>query len=325
LAIIRVKPTQSYPFYSVCKRKEYFGLTSGGRLTTLSVRLVDEDNFPLQVGSGQPTFLKLQLKKFPMNSSVLRLSSLESANIFANNKNNSFRIQLQQPLSINNWDVALSSIFLPSTPKTSSMMTADNFFIELPTQTEELRRVALNELRDFTAAGFLKHFTSAVAAAFPSSPITVLLDGQELYIQSNVDITVNISTMLAYLLSKNPSAEGPSVLPIKLESNVKKHFGVLDFKKLHPHIILVHCNFIAPLAVGSTFGHVLQMVPYYNSNEDGGELFKYEAQHLDFHPLCMNDKSILQFEIRNSAGDLVQFENDTSEILLTLVFREKHY
>jgi hypothetical protein len=325
LAIIRVvKPTQSYPFYNVCKRKEYFELTSGGRLTTLSVRLVDENNFPLQLGSGQPTFLKLQLKKFPMDSTVLRLSSLESAAVFADNKNNSFRIQLQRPLQTSHWDVALSSIFLPSKPNIEVLLTAENFFIELPTATG-MQRLTLHHLRDFTVGGFLAHINATVAAAFPQPPITVLLEGQELYIQSNgVDITVNISTMLAYLLSKNPSPEEPAFLPIKLDSNSKKHFGILDFKKLHPHVVLVYCNFISSLVVGGSYGQVLQIIPYYNSEADGDDIMKYEAQHLDFHPLCMNDRATLQFEIRNSAGDLVQFENDTSEILLTLVLREKH-
>ena len=323
LAIIRVKPTDVYPFYNVCKRKEYFDLVTG-RLTTLAIRLVDENNYPLQLGTGQPTFVKLQLKKFPMDSTVLRLSSLESADVFQDNKSSSFRIQLQQPLACQDWDVALSSIYLPSTPNIGHLLTANNFYIELPT-SGGLQRLSLHGLRDFTTEGFVTHFTATVAAAFPNTPppVKLIVEGREIHVECSVDTTVNISTMLAYLLSKNPSPDEPAFLPLKLDSSGKKYFGAIDFKKLHPQIILLYCNFVQPLVVGNTFGQVLQMIPYYNSGIDGGDVYKYEAQHLDFTAMSMNDRATLQFEMRNSGGDLIQFENDSAEILLTLVFREK--
>jgi len=76
--------------------------------------------------------------------------------------------------------------------------------------------------------------------------------------------------------------------------------------------------------VGNTFARVLQLIPYFDNSEKNADgLMKYEAQHLDFLPLGMNDQTTLQFEMRNSNGDLVSFANETTEILLTLVFREK--
>jgi hypothetical protein len=50
---------------------------------------------------------------------------------------------------------------------------------------------------------------------------------------------------------------------------------------------------------------------------------KYEAPHLEFLPMTMNDRSTLRFEMRNSSGDLFNFLDSSIEILLTLVFREK--
>jgi hypothetical protein len=77
--------------------------------------------------------------------------------------------------------------------------------------------------------------------------------------------------------------------------------------------------------VGHDFAKVLQMIPYFGSDSDGATIMKYEAQHLDFLPMSTNDPTTLQFEMRNSAGDYIRFDNDDAEILLSLVFREKRY
>lgn len=323
LAIIKVEPKKVYPVYNVCKRKEYFNLNCN-RLTSLSVQLVDENNRPLQLLSGQPTFVKLQLKKFPMSSQVLRLSSFESTDIFPDNTNSSFRIMLQQPLDCCNWDVALSSIYLPSKTNAATLLTEDNCYVMLP-DGGRWKKILLHELKTFTDEGFAAHFTSKVAAAFPSQtpPISITLEGAKLHLTSTVNVKIRLSGMLTYLLDKAISPTEPAFWPIECEKNVKQSLGKLDFKKLHPHVVLLYCNFITPLAVADTFGQVLQMIPYYNSDAAGDSLMKYEAQHLDFIQLAMNDKTTLHFEMRNSSGDLIIFQDPEEEILLTLVFRER--
>ena len=325
LAIIRVKPQRTYPFYNVCKRKEYFKLRNS-RLGEISIRLVDENNWPLHLGSGQPTFLKLQLKKFPMKSFVLRLSSLESRDVFAENKASSFRIILQQQLDCDRWDVALSSIYLPSKTNVGRLLTKENFYIDVLVVGVAEKRIVLHDLNDFTAEGFVKYATAQLATAYPNrtQPFNLILEEGVLYLESKQDFTINISGMLAYLLAKAASPTEPKFWPLEGQQDLKKSLGKLNFDKLHPHAILIYCNFIRPLVVGNTFGRVLQMIPYFNSAEENSDgLLKYEAQHLDFIPLAMNDRAMLQFEMRNSIGDVVSFPDETAEILLTLVFREK--
>lgn len=328
LAVIRVNPAQTYPFYNVCKRKEYFNFNSS-RLNELSVRLVDENNWPLHLGQGgQPTFVKLQLKKFPMKSFVLRLSSLESSDVFTENKASSFRIILRQQLDCSRWNVALSSIYLPSRTNVGSLLTAQNFYIEVMLRNAlSGRRVELHDLTDFTTEGFLRHAMEKLTAAFPptgAQTFKLTLEDGGIHLECSQDFKLRISGMLAYVLNKAASPTKPAFWPLEGQQSQKQYIGKLNFEKLQPHTILLYCNFIKPLVVGNTFARVLQLIPYFDNSEKNADgLMKYEAQHLDFLPLGMNDQTTLQFEMRNSNGDLVSFANETTEILLTLVFREK--
>ena len=324
LAIIKVQPKNQYPIHNVCKRKEYFHLACT-RLSTLSVRLVDEDNYPLHLSSGQPTLLKLQFKKFPMKSFVLRLSSLESTNIFSDNTSSSFRIKLAENIQWSNWDVALSSIYLPAKTDIGQLLTAENVYIEIST-VDGFTRLTLDDLKDFTARGLVKHLQWKLSIAFEdrAKPFEVELEEDgKIYFVFLDDVTVKLSGMLSYLL--NSAASHQEFTTIIGRNRVKRVVGMPNFKKFHPHTVLVYCNFITPILVGNEFAKVLQMIPYYDSDTDGATIMKFEAQHLDFLPMSMNDASTLQFEMRNSAGDYITFENEDTEILLTLVFREKKY
>ena len=323
LAIIKVKEKNVYPFANICKRKEYFKLNLN-RLTELSARLVDEENYPLHFGSGQPTFLKLQFKKFPMSSNVIRFSSLESREIFSNNNSSSFRIQLRQ--SINTaWDVALSSIYLPNKINSSSLLSEENFYISIATDGNTFNRVVLHDLSDFSTEGFVVHCNAKIAAAFPQGlPFRLVLqeDGN-IEVGYEMDATAHISGMLAYLLAKAPAPDTQPFWVMEGQRGGKNKWWIVDFKRLEPHVVLLHCNFITPVVVGNTFGQVLQIIPYHDNNTAIGTTLKYEAQHLDFMPISMNDKTMMHFEMRNSDGNLITFKDNNAEIIITLVFREK--
>ncbi len=322
LAIIRVKPRHITPFYSVCERKEYFGLSSS-KLAEISIRLVDENNWPLRLGHGQPTFVQLQFKRFPMISNVLRLSSLESSHFFSDNCNSSFRIILQQELDSRKWDVALSSIYLPSTTDIEAQITSNNFYIDLP----DGKQLVLNELEDLTQQAFVKLVSSQLAAHYPSAaerPFQLSIEEDNVYAAFSHDAKLKISSMLSFIIGRVPSPDHANFLVLEGQKDRKVKLGKLDFDKLHPHKLLLYCNFVAPIIFGNKFGQVLKIIPYGKSvGDDDDGVIKYEASHLDFLPLLMNDRHILQFELRNSSGQVVKFKETTSEILLTLVFREK--
>lgn len=325
LALIKVKEAL-YPFFNVCKRKEYFKL-NWNRLSTLRVTLVDEENYPINAGNGQSTILKLQFKKFPMSSFVLRLSSLESKNVFSDNTNSSFRILLRQPLDLSRtWEVALSSIYLPSKIDVASTLFAENFYISISLGGDAFRRIPLNSLTDFSPDGFVTHCTEKIAAAFPRQSVPIQITAQEnrdIYIQFEANVSLRISGMLAYLMEKAPTPDLQHFWPMEGQRGTKIKWGKINYKRVQPHVAVVHCNFISPLIVGNTFGKVLQIIPYYDSANIFGSIMKYEAQHLDFLPMSMNDRTVLQFEMQNTLGNLITFNDKNAEILLTLVFREK--
>lgn len=325
LALIKVEEA-SYPFFHVCKRKEYFKLNRN-QLSSLSIRLVDAENYPIHAGKGQPTLLKLQFKKFPMSSFVLRLSSLESNNIFSDNCSSSFRIQLQQPLDVSrNWEVALSSIYLPSKIDAGSTLSAKNCYISISAPGTNFKKIPLHDLTDFSAEGFVAHCETKISSAFPqeAAPISLtLLENGEIQTHFERHSIVQISGMLAYLLERAPTPDLQEFWVMEGQQGTKMKWGKINFKRAQPHVVCVHCNFITPLMVGNTFGQVLQIIPYYDNTNVIGNVMKYEAQHLDFLPMSMNDKAVLQFEMCNTGSSLITFKNNKAEILLTLVFREK--
>ena len=326
LAVIKVNP-QQYPIELVCQRKEYFDFNCT-QLSSLSARLVDENNDPILLGNGQPTFIKLQCKKFPMKSFVLRLSSLESNTIFESNIANNFKIQLQEPIDCSRWDVALASIFLPTKVKLENLLTPANFFMEITNSQGVTKHLTLHNLEELSTQGFIRHVNERVASAFPSlEPVLMLYeeDGKNnISLKANEKLQLKVSGLLAYLINYTATATHPTeVHSVNVQVKQVIEWGMLDFKRLHPHVVFLYCNFITPLVVGHTFGQVLQMIPYYNSDSDGTEVMKYEAQHLDFVPMAMNDPSTLHFEMIDCSGNHIQFARQDQEVLLTLVFREK--
>jgi hypothetical protein len=325
LAVIKVKDV-TYPFFNVCKRKEYMKLRCN-RLTSLSVRLVDQENFPIHVGIGQATLVKLQFKTFPMKSFVLRLSSLESNNIFSDNSSSSFRIQLRHPIeTLHNWEVALSSIYLPNKISVTSVFLPTNFYIDISANGQTFQRMSLHDVTDFSPEGFVTLCTSKLARMFAQSPPPIEIvtrEKGELYVRFQENTVLRISGMLAYILSKAPTPDLQEFWVMEGEKKAIEQLGKLNFARAQPHVVLLHCNFITPIVVGNTFGQVLQVIPYYDTAANvSGNLMKYEAQHMDFLPMSMNDRAMLQFEIRNVLGELISFQNKNAELLITLVFRE---
>lgn len=325
---------QQYPLDFVSKRKEYFDFNCS-KVNGLSVRLTDENHLPLQLGFGQPTFLKLKVKRFSstMKSQVLRLSSHESDEVFSGNTNRRFHIRLREPLDQGNWEVALSSICLPTRTNPNMMLSSDNFFIEV-----NGKRLALNRISDFTSMGLVRYMNEALVRAFPLAegadpethrlPITFSLHDEAIFLHTGTDpVELSVSGLFDYLVfpSRGRAFEhAPTdIVNLAVKYETGQFFGQLDMRRMHPHLIFLYCNFISPLMIGATFGQLLQMIPYYNSYESGGKVMKYEAEHLDFTPLSMNDASTLTFEMRTAGGDYVYFEDSQQEILLTLVFRER--
>lgn len=334
LAILKVNPAQ-YPIDIVCKRKEYFEFNCN-KLSTLSASLVDENNYPLHLSTGQPTFLKLQVKKFPMKSHVLRLSSLESSDLFSDNQNNNFQIQLKEPINFCEWDVALTSICLPTKIDMKRFFTPSNFYIILKKPNVVQHYLPLNDLIDFTPEGFVKHLNEKLKTSLITidsstqklvdvfGAITFSTEEKNVHIFMSSTVEIKLSGLLAYLLHHTKTATSPTE-PVVMKGAIKQLvlMGKLDFKRLYPHVIFLYCNFIKPMTIGGSFGQVLQMIPYYNGSAGGDEIMKYEAQHLDFLPLSMNDATMLHFEMRDASGGNIYFEDATQEILITLVFRKK--
>ncbi|HEY6435966.1 MAG TPA: hypothetical protein VIY47_05210, partial [Ignavibacteriaceae bacterium] len=177
-----------------------------------------------------------------------------------------------------------------------------------------------NDMDEFSQKGFIKIVNQKIENHFNVPPIVFQTNMAEVSINFKADVKVQLSSTLAYLFTKAPMADND--FTVQGNRTTVVNLGKLNFKKIRPHSILIYCNFITPIIVGSTFARLLKTISFYDDDNANNNLMKYESTHLEFYPVSMNDKMLLSFELRTSSGELIKFENEMEEVVSTLVFRE---
>jgi hypothetical protein len=95
---------------------------------------------------------------------------------------------------------------------------------------------------------------------------------------------------------------------------------VIDVYRLIPHSLLVYCDIIKPIIVGSTYAKVIKLLPIRTQQEDRNMRF-YESQHLDFVPIALNAISSFHFELRLANGCLIKFKKSDITVVNILIRR----
>jgi hypothetical protein len=309
-------------FFHVVKRKEYFDIIDEN-ISSLSVLLTDENNCQLNLKDGQPSILKLKLRKKSMNSFILRISSLDCRDIYQNNSSAQFMVQLPQPFPQQKmWEVALSSIYYPSRMDLTPILRDEDFWIDVGAvniMTKDilgLTRITFSHLTDVSAEAIINamHLKISTLDLF-----TIREDDGVYNIHFRTNAIIVLSPLMAYCLGR-PMLGKKKYRGIEGKVGESIVLGKFNLDRLYPSVMFLHCNFVSPSIIGNTFAQVLKIIPYKSDNEE--ELVQHDVEHLDFFLVSMNDQYLLTFEMKDARGRMIKFKNQDNALYLNLIFRE---
>jgi hypothetical protein len=308
-------------FYKVVKRKEYFNLKNSN-LSSLSVRLTDENNKVLEIFSEQPTLLHIIAKKMPLTSFILRLNSSDSDDIFQDNSCSNFRIQLEKPIDLSkaHWEVALTSIIFPSQIDMKDMLTKENFWIEFIScnSWDVNRRVYFDKenIRDLKTLKEAINRKAKEVLAIYGDPIFVFdysFDKKSV-IRCFKPITFTMSNLLNYVIGRD-NLKDNAVIVEQPKSIISSR--EVNLERCKPNTIFLHSDFISPTIVGDKYEKIIKMIPMNNANS-------FECQHLDFLNVTTNNLSVIQFRMTDERGNNIAFDKNVyNDVILNLVFQKK--
>ena len=354
LAVIPFSKPDTAAFYHDVGQKEWMkiGLLN---LSSLSVSLLDENNKRLNLGFGQPSFLRIHLSTMMADRFTVRLSSREVSSVGINSD---FRAMLQQPLPLsgngNKWKVALSSVHFPRSYERFSGAAEGAFqmFVVCETAASNVRQTYIQ----FSKAEFVSVERLVFAINFKLNEATEktcdvdLIDGKirftfgdrrVLIIFSHnfacitgftefthatyyhgldivkLDVAFQNNPWLYQSYTTDPLSEYPAFLGEPNTFHLCPKLVNVD--RFNPNTMLLYCDIIDPVIIGSKYCKILKLIPV-PSNREAKTCF-YESQHLDFVSLSATDIPCIQLQLRRFDGELIKFHNPNKEVLYTLVFR----
>jgi hypothetical protein len=305
-------------FFHEVKVREFVEL-EGDRLENLQVLLQDAAGKQLRLASGQPTFVKLTLREMDSQSFMMRFSSRD---VGASGINSNFVATLSVPLQLEakEWQIALSSIQFPSTFKRMQD-------VEL---RQELIFIRLGE-RTVSISLQPAHLSSAIALVTAINTQASTLGGLQFALHSGLlrvqfsrsEGVVQITNRLAILLGV---ADLESANVTRIEGTLGTTYlapNPVNVNRFTPATMMLYCDAIDPVIVGSRQLQVLKMVPVHLNGNVGSRWLSYECKHLDFTNLAESHTPSIHFTLARFDGKVVEFDNDQEEILYNLYFRKK--
>jgi hypothetical protein len=313
--------------YHEVLRKEYFAFNCNS-LQTLSILLTDENNKQLNLLPAQPTFIKLKIVKMDYMSFMLRIKSNSCYDIYPDNINSNFRTILPNPIELPRglWEVALTSIQIPTAIKLADVVPKGGLWLSVKWDSNDFRTiVTLPEDSIENGATLLYALDVGIEkyVGHDKLKITALKNKTALFtLREEEGMEIQLSNFLAYALGAPPSSNGHTTMILNNEIKTGKFTSPISVKRLIPHSILLYCDIIRPIIIGSTYAKVLKLIPITRiTAKNDYEI--YESQHLDFTTIENNSLSTMQFQLRHTNGVLLSFGNNKSEVLINLVFRKK--
>jgi len=309
-------------FYHVVKKKEYFPLRSTN-LQSLTVQLTDEKNRELSLLSGQPTFVHVKLKRMSSPSFIIRVNAHEGNQIFPANTQSNFQVQLCHPidLTIDKWEVALSSIHFPMGVDISGAFSKEDFWIYIHSYDgNNINHPIFVEREQISDERSLLDAINKKAR--------VMLGNNDILFSMNEDkrctltlrkpMSLKFSDLFCHVLGKDimrvnqVTAEKPQqiVFPNKV-----------NLDRCKPNVMLLYCNFITPSIIGDQYAKILKLIPI--TEKPSSTYTTYDCEHLDFFPLSTNFLSMLDFQLQDSSGKDIIFVNKQDTVLINLIFQHK--
>ena len=312
-----------------------------------SIKLVDQNNNPIQLLPGPATLLKmdLRLRKPEKKSFNIRLTS-EKNSEFPENNNSIFKVKLPAPIIVNrNWRVALTSISNPNTFSTLIEDEATRSFYFRPFIFGSRSGASIsfnipNNKRIYS----LKELVSFINKKLTESRIgSVRLDEEEKVVfKFELDMIVVGSSYLlkilgysgkinekgkvtSFYLTSNPAGITPAAKVFnnvhavsKVENGFEFKFeNITDLNYLKPNYYIVYSNMVSRSIVGGIMSNILKVVPIKSSSDEYYVISDFK--HKEYYELQNTEISDIEIQLRSHDGELINFASH-QDVILNLEF-----
>ncbi len=308
-------------------------------LTNISVKIVDENDIPINFTVGPPTITKFQFKEMSNNSNnfYVQTSNNDSTNVFPDNSPSYFKSKLPKAINLQDkWLVALVSIYLPpkiinfSNPMTVIEIIKSNISnvneigipnekIVLPTKRcatiEELVTLLNSHLSE---KGIIFYYIQGKVRIEVET-----LNDTERY---KLKLHNKLACMLGYSQEKLKHENDEHVV-ITFLSEDKKTFSMYQFDDAPnlefsiPPWLFLYCNIVSPTNVGHLPVPILKIIPIQNKSIHKLNGVFTEFTNLEYFPTHANTFQTLSFQLRTHDGYFVHFDGNEN-VQLTLSFQK---
>ncbi len=256
-------------------------------------------------------------------SFIIRVNAHEGNQIFPANTQSNFQVQLCHPidLTIDKWEVALSSIHFPMGVDISGAFNKEDFWIYIHSYDgNNINHPIFVEREQISDERSLLDAINKKAR--------VMLGNNDILFSMNEDkrctltlrkpMSLKFSDLFCHVLGKDimrvnqVTAEKPQqiVFPNKV-----------NLDRCKPNVMLLYCNFITPSIIGDQYAKILKLIPI--TEKPSSTYTTYDCEHLDFFPLSTNFLSMLDFQLQDSSGKDIIFVNKQDTVLINLIFQHK--
>ena len=281
---------------------------SNNYLNQITVKLKDlQTNNLLNLLPGPATYIKFLFKK---------MDASESFNVRLSNNTNSFETFLPQPINLDqSWKCTLSSMSFPTE------------FLPLP--IDRLKRKIWYVDNGIVRAGTLPNIqysksllVQVINHFFLNSGVSFTVENDKFLVSSTKSLNFGFSQSVAHILGFDsdfnsdlyPSQNFEYVhinehvgiqLKNSYNTNTPLFYRTVNMEYLRPCYLMVYANIIDHSVVGSQYIKLLRIVPIHRQN--GYDL--HEFKQAEYHGLEFTYFDSIKIEIRDHAGELVNFIN----------------
>jgi hypothetical protein len=300
-------------------KREYYSLVNLN-ITTLSIKLLDENHDLLHLKSGQSTFIKLKFREMDPNwrSFMLRLKSTDSKELYQDNVNHNFRVQLYHPLILDQggWQVAITSIHFPKQFDIQNVLGGDLWFQHRSKDDVDYskKRFIPKKYRD-RIEDIVWYINKRVKKMQDANSSFCKLTGKYMLMKPAKNVQFMWSEKLSQLLFGG-DGDGDEESPMLMtgEEYISSE-PIYAIDRVYPQTFFVYSDVTDAIMIGGKYANVLKMVPHARNSTS------YECQHLDFIPINANNIRSINIQIRSSDGRKIVFCDDKDPVIVNLLFR----
>lgn len=333
------------------EKPEYYDIITND-IQRINIKILDEKLNQIQLSMGHPTVIKLHLKKMYHPSIILHIKSSDNDDLYPNNSNNDFKININPPLELlEQWKVTINSIIFPnlfaSFPQGAQRIII-TFALTSEIRIEKTEEISLasNQLeskmkRVITTRKkiihifeheFLPRTTQQILTVLnekliPSYYHLELLENGHLSLIANDEIekrtkrnSLIISPDLAHILGLTKTYKEDYIINLPINKKNVSFPRPLNPDINIPSHILIYCNFVKPTILGNINAPLIKVFGTENSS-----IHSYVTKTFTQpHSFIVKESllSTLHFEIRGIDGSKIKFLDKNSDIYLTLEFNK---